>query len=110
MQGDSGRSERDVQPLNQNCCSLTIWNSTTSAFPRVGAVMVTLTVALAPGATSAGSAMRSSESHAVNDEATWLGQPPGDAVKCAPRWTGIDPPLGHGWLPVLVTGTAKVCD
>src|SRR5438309_385507 len=97
-----------AQSENQNCCSFTISPSSTMGFPAAGAVTVTCRVTLWPGARSCGSDTRWSVSQACRYEAVCAGQPPAEVEKCNPRRTGVLPPDGQGWLPVLVTLTVTL--
>src|SRR2546423_1108027 len=97
-----------AQSENQNCCSFTISPSSTMGFPAAGAVRVTVSVTLWPGARSGGNDMRWSVCHAVKYDAACLGQPPDDVAKCRLRRAGVLPPDGQGWLPGLVTLTVTL--
>src|SRR5690348_15221787 len=87
---------------NQNCCVLNICASRYSAPVVAGAVAVTLKVTLAPDATSD----RSEKTSLVSHEE---GEPPGVFAKCRSSFTGLLPPEGHVYEPLLVTVTEKVC-
>src|SRR5438445_681812 len=90
-----------VTASNQNWCSLIISASRTFA-PR-GGVTVKLTVALAPGATSAGSGFAR-----LLSQVPEVAEPPEAVAKWMSRSTSLAPVDGHVMLPVLVTLTEKV--
>src|SRR5437660_7015653 len=82
---------------NQNCCSLTIWYSSTRLPAVLGAMTDTGKVVVAPAARSAARLKRWSVYQVLAPK------PPPVLAKWTPRWTGLGPPAGQLWVPVLVT-------
>src|SRR6267143_3232140 len=100
--GTKAHCTGDVVTLsNQNWCSLIISASRTLA--PTGGVTVKLTVALAPGATSAGSGFARLLSQVPD-----VAEPPEAVAKWMSRSTSLAPVEGHVMLPVLVALTEKV--
>src|SRR5438309_562103 len=90
-----------VTASNQNWCSLII--SASRTFAPTGGVTVKVTVALAPGATSAGSGFAR-----LLSQVPEVAEPPEAVAKWMSRSTSLAPVDGHVMLPVLVALIEKV--